>query len=398
MEKASKKMSKNEKKLRSIVLLLIMLFTSLFGSLFMLFPYMPLVFFNRKLFHSLIDLSLNAWFGLAVYLLEKVGKIKIYLHKAKNDKDLEMKKSAIVMMNHRTRLDWLFYFCILYRLNALSNIKIILKKGLDKIPGAGWAMQTALFIFIQRKWEIDRNILSKAINYYNSIQKKVFVLIFPEGTNLTASTRAKSDKFASEHNLKPYTQVLHPRVTGLSHVFNEMKKINMIDSIHDVTIGYCGETIPETELQFLNGSLPDEIHFYIDKFDSNQVVNGSGDEAANKEMLEKWIADRWNVKETFLKSFYEDGIDSEKFQLLQEDYITERPNGTNMDNLFIYPTYWLISCSLVIYLIYSSLIGKMFFILSLSFFIVVQYFGNGIENFISNPKGVFKNQAAEKIE
>lgn len=39
-------------------------------------------------------------------------------------------------------------------------------------------MQTALFIFIQRKWAIDRKILSKFINYYNSIQKKVFVSYF----------------------------------------------------------------------------------------------------------------------------------------------------------------------------------------------------------------------------
>lgn len=76
-------------------------------------------------------------FLLLKFLLERVGKIKIFLHKSKNDKELELKKSAIVMMNHRTRLDWLFYFCILYRLGALSNIKIILKKGLDKIPGAG---------------------------------------------------------------------------------------------------------------------------------------------------------------------------------------------------------------------------------------------------------------------
>lgn len=118
---------------------------------------------------------------------------------------------------------------------------------------------------------------------------------------MTEETLAKSDKFALENNLKPYTQVLHPRITGMSHVFNEMKKCDMIDSIHDVTIGYCGESIPETELKFLNGCLPEEIHFYIDKFDSNKIINEGNDEDANKVVLEKWIADRWNVKETFLK-------------------------------------------------------------------------------------------------
>ncbi len=72
-------------------------------------------------------------------MLEKVCKIKIFLHEAKTNKTNESKfnKSSIIIMNHRTRLDWLFYFCILYRLNALSKIKIILKDVLKKIPGPG---------------------------------------------------------------------------------------------------------------------------------------------------------------------------------------------------------------------------------------------------------------------
>lgn len=52
----------------------------------------------------------------------------------------ESKKSTIAVMNHRTRLDWLFYFCILYRLNALSQIKIILKDSLKRIPGPGYLL------------------------------------------------------------------------------------------------------------------------------------------------------------------------------------------------------------------------------------------------------------------
>jgi lysocardiolipin and lysophospholipid acyltransferase len=96
------------------------------------------------------------------------------MHEKKTNKKTQT-KSAIVVMNHRTRLDWLFYFCILYRLDALSNIKIILKDGLKKIPGAGWAMQTALFIFIKRKWEVDKEIFTKFINYYKQIEKKAYV-------------------------------------------------------------------------------------------------------------------------------------------------------------------------------------------------------------------------------
>ena len=107
--------------------------------------------------------------------MERVCKIKIILHESKSNKNSLFKGSSIVVMNHRTRLDWLFYFCILYRNNALTKIKIILKDGLKKIPGPGWAMQTALFIFIKRQWQTDREILTKFIDYYKTIGKNVFV-------------------------------------------------------------------------------------------------------------------------------------------------------------------------------------------------------------------------------
>ena len=126
--------------------------------------------------------------------MERVCKIKIILHESKSNKNGVFKGSSIVVMNHRTRLDWLFYFCILYRNNALTKIKIILKDGLKKIPGPGWAMQTALFIFIKRQWQTDKEILTKFIDYYKTIGKNVFVsstkffwvdkILFISNTNL----------------------------------------------------------------------------------------------------------------------------------------------------------------------------------------------------------------------
>ena len=38
-------------------------------------------------------------------------------------------------------------------------------------------MQTALFIFIKRKWDIDREIFTNFINYYKFIEKNVMVCI-----------------------------------------------------------------------------------------------------------------------------------------------------------------------------------------------------------------------------
>ena len=62
----------------------------------------------------------------------------------------------------------------------------------------------------------------------------------------------------------------------------------------------------------MNGNLPNEIHFYTEKFDSNSLfkkidinenVNDlSQDLSENKKkVLEEWVNQRWIKKEEFLK-------------------------------------------------------------------------------------------------
>lgn len=52
---------------------------------------------------------------------------------------IERNKPALIIMNHRTRLDWLFFWCALYKIDPwlLTTEKISLKSDLKLIPGAG---------------------------------------------------------------------------------------------------------------------------------------------------------------------------------------------------------------------------------------------------------------------
>ncbi len=128
----------------------------------------------EKSFHLLILFCFFFWKNLK-FLLEKVGKIKIFMHQRKKDLNRQFSNGSIVIMNHRTRLDWMFYFCVLYRLGKTADIKIIPKRGLESIPGAGWGMQAALFIFLYRKWEVDQKTFTDFIEYFRKIGKKPWV-------------------------------------------------------------------------------------------------------------------------------------------------------------------------------------------------------------------------------
>ena len=50
------------------------------------------------------------------------------------------------------------------------------------------------------------------------------ILLFPEGTDLTAESKERSNQFAVAHNLVQYHQVLHPKTTGFVFLAQQMMK------------------------------------------------------------------------------------------------------------------------------------------------------------------------------
>lgn len=47
------------------------------------------------------------------------------------------KKRSLIILNHRTRLDWMFIWMVHSRFEILEQLKIVLKAGLKHIPGPG---------------------------------------------------------------------------------------------------------------------------------------------------------------------------------------------------------------------------------------------------------------------
>lgn len=81
---------------------------------------------------------------------------------------------ALIIMNHRTRLDWLFFWNALYKMDPwlCTTEKISLKGMLKYVPGAGWAMQAASYIFLDRSFDTDKTKLDNILNYYAETEYK----------------------------------------------------------------------------------------------------------------------------------------------------------------------------------------------------------------------------------
>ena len=117
-------------------------------------------------------------------------------------------------------------------------IYIILKDTLKWIPIIGQGMVNYEFIFLSRKWAIDQPRITSAMRTLRKRLDPMWLLIFPEGTNLGKNGRIKSASWAKKQNIPDMGHQLLPRSTGLYHCLVELG--DTVEWIYDCTIAYEG--------------------------------------------------------------------------------------------------------------------------------------------------------------
>lgn len=86
-------------------------------------------------------------------------------------------------------------------------------------------MQMARFLYITRKWQTDEVKMGQMLDHLSAHSSAPFQLVlFPEGTNLTKETKAKSDQFAIKNQQEPFAYLLHPRTTGFSFLASRLRE------------------------------------------------------------------------------------------------------------------------------------------------------------------------------
>jgi lysocardiolipin and lysophospholipid acyltransferase len=129
-----------------------------------------------------------------------------------------------------------------------GHIFIILKESLKYVPIIGPGMMFFGFIFMSRKMETDRPRLAHRLEKLksrhagpksgNQSLDPMWLLIFPEGTNLSDNGRAKSAKWAEKMGYADMRHQLLPRSTGTFFCLNELK--GTVDYVYDCTLAYEG--------------------------------------------------------------------------------------------------------------------------------------------------------------
>ena len=212
----------------------------------------------------------------------------------------------ILIANHQIYTDWLYLWWIGYAAGMHGRIYVVLKESLKRIPVIGWGMQFAQFIFLKRKWEQDKPRMAAHLQKFNNPKDPMWLMMFPEGTNLADSTREASKKWADKNGIDDMRHMLLPRSTGLQFILQELRKT--VDYVYDCTIAYEG--VPRGEFaqdiftvgaSYFGGRPPKSVNMYWRRFRVSSIP------LDDPKTFELWLRSRWMEKDKFIEDYLRTG-------------------------------------------------------------------------------------------
>ncbi|KAF2747716.1 hypothetical protein M011DRAFT_467325 [Sporormia fimetaria CBS 119925] len=211
-----------------------------------------------------------------------------------------------------------------------GHLYIILKESIKYIPIIGQGMMFYGFIFLSRKWEKDKERLQYRLRKLSGTHKgplsgkesldPMWLLIFPEGTNLSDNGRAGSKRWAEKNDIPDLRHAMLPRSTGLLYCISELQKNT--DWVYDCTVAYegvppgeYGQDIFTLRSTYFEGRPPKSVHMHWRRFATKDIPTG------DKEFGD-WLLKRWREKDDMLEYFQQHNC------LPADDGISDQFEGT----------------------------------------------------------------------
>ncbi|GME23843.1 Phospholipid/glycerol acyltransferase [Neofusicoccum parvum] len=226
----------------------------------------------------------------------------------KEDGSLECKfpDRIVLMANHQLYTDWLYLWWVAYTNKMAGHVYIILKESIKNIPLIGWGSQFYNFIFLARNWEKDKPRFQEHLQQLSNPKDPMWLIIFPEGTNLSKSTRESSRRWAEKNGIQDMRHQLLPRSTGLKFCLENLK--HTTEWLYDCTIAYegvplgqYGQDIYTLQSSFFEGRPPKSVNMHWRRFRISSIPLHS-DKA-----FEVWLRNRWKEKDHYLDYYLRKG-------------------------------------------------------------------------------------------
>jgi RNA polymerase-associated protein CTR9 len=219
----------------------------------------PLYLLNKEYYYAYMAHTKRS-FGLAITALTQWGcptftrvsgdeSIRGQLHLMEDGRlKADFSDRLVMTANHQVYTDWIYLWWFAYSNQRHGHVYIILKESLKYLPVVGQGMMFYGFIFMARRWLSDKprlqHRLEKLKTRHSGSQSgslqldPMWLMIFPEGTNLSANTHRRSQEYGQKQGITSMKHELIPRSTGLFFCLQQLK--GTVDWVYDCTVAYEG--------------------------------------------------------------------------------------------------------------------------------------------------------------
>lgn len=219
----------------------------------------PLYFINRDYYYAymaltkqsfaLVIISVTQWFNPILVRVSGDKSVRGQLLQTKDGRlEAHFPERLVMITNHQLYSDWLYLWWAAYASKMHGHVYIILKESLKYVPVLGPGMMFYGFVFMARNWARDKPRLQHRLQKLKGRHRgplsgsqaldPMWLMIFPEGTNLSANGRKSSKKWAEKQGLQDLQHLLLPRSTGLLYCLQELQ--STVDWVYDCTVAYEG--------------------------------------------------------------------------------------------------------------------------------------------------------------
>lgn len=267
-------------------------------NFFQCFLYFGLRPFSRYFYRKINYYLCYSLYSQFVFVAEWWSGLELVLYMNKDDLEKFKKDHKYVIMNHRYEIDWICGWILCERTGVLGNCKAYVKKSLQYVPTFGWAWRFAEFIFMERNWEKDKEIITSLINELVNYPDSITLLLCAEGTRVTAQKLEASQKFAQKAGLPVLNYHLTPRTKGFIASLPHMR--GKITDIYDMQLQFkSDDSIKPTLTNLLQGKQV-TAYLSISRIPLNEVPE-------DEKGAEEWLHKLYEKKDRMAKSFEETG-------------------------------------------------------------------------------------------
>lgn len=260
--------------------------------------YLTLRPFNKVLYRKINWYLCCTIYAQLVFLGDWWSETRIFLYIDKDEFDKYYgKEHAYCVMNHTYEVDWLIGWMICDRIHLLGNCKAYAKKVVQYVPVLGWAWKFSEFVFLERSFDKDKEIINKQITELAEHPDPIWLLLFPEGTRFTPQKHEASLEFARKNNLPELKYHLLPRTRGFIASLPSMK--GKVPAVYDIELAFKESSPTKPTITNLLFGKPLEAHMYIRRIPMEDLPES---EAELETFLRDMFVRKDKLKDSFIKT------------------------------------------------------------------------------------------------